>query len=975
MLEITSFLRENDDFAVICHYDADGLTAGAISALMLDRLGKKYSVTPARQLDEQRIQAVKDKGKHYLFVDMGSGQIPVITEHFDSFGIIDHHETLGDTDQPHFNAHLMGWDGAKEISGAGCTYMVAKAVDKKNVDLSPIALVGAVGDMQDSTGALVGKNREILEDGIKTGLIEAKNDISLYGRHSRPLTQFLAFSSEPFFQGLTGDEDACGAFLSELGIPVKKNEEWVYYSDLSESQKKKLISALFVLGKRNFVPEFLLKSLVREVYELTQEEPRTPLRDAREFATVLNACVAPDSLITSSDGLIMTIDGVKQGENIFSLNESDLKLEKDSSHRVTKVKVPEYLHLFKLKTKPGKEVVATENHEFLVANSRGMKWKHAEEISTDDYLATARFLSNNSGFTTLNVLDLFKHGEIIRFAGGKFRLRKCMVTINETRLGKDFFELVGFVIGDGHLSKHALDLVFSRDERGQQLKQKYSKIISRYFGLDNPTVYSRHSFENVMWNNKTLKEVFIRVGIPQGKKDTIVSISPKLLSANNHCIAALIRGLIESDGNLYHGGIEFSTHSSKLAKQLPLLLLRFGIQSHRTSRRCHDCDGYKHRVLICGHENLVKYREKIGFSTTQRKKRFTQIVNSKKISKSQTSLIPGVNTSLRQLHKLLKIPNNWSPHFTYYKRGKIPTKRNLKEYYAYFKQRHDECTKVLAKNEINIAEILDVFHISMREFSKNAGISREYLRFIRDGKKPGKNAQRKLEQGVTFYKGQLDLARLHLDNLNRFLESSIVWEKVSDVSVPPRLDLVYDITMKNNQSYLIDGVVVHNCGRHERGDIGIKVCMGDRGEAMHEAEALLQKHRRLLRDGLEFAKDKGLEERDNCFVLDAGTHIQDTLIGVIAGMVYSFKEVSQDKPILGLALDEEGQLKASGRGNWALVHKGLHLGKALKQACEQLGGEGGGHSIAAGARVAPEKKEEFIQLFDSLVGKQLKREG
>ena len=39
---------------------------------------------------------------------------------------------------------------------------------------------------------------------------------------------------------------------------------------------------------------------------------------------------------------------------------------------------------------------------------------------------------------------------------------------------------------------------------------------------------------------------------------------------------------------------------------------------------------------------------------------------------------------------------------------------------------------------------------------------------------------------------------------------------------------------------------------------------------------------------------------------------------------------------------------------------------------EKLGGEGGGHAIAAGIRFPKDKVDEFIRLFNEALGRQLK---
>jgi len=284
---VVDFIKDHGEFTVVCHYDADGLAAGAIVSSTLDRLGKKNRVIPTKQMDSERIKLIKS-GKNHIFADFGSGQIPVLEEHLQDYAIIDHHATLGTTEKPHFNAHLVGWDGATEISGAGMAYVVAREFGFK--DLAAIAIVGAVGDMQDSSGQLVGFNREILADGVKAGVLDSYKDIRLFGRHSRPLTQFIAYCADPIFPGLSGDEDASNAFITSLGLPIKRGEEWLRYSSLSKEQQKHLISALYVYGKQHDVPESYLKSLIGEVYELPREDEKSFLRDAKDFSTLLNAC-------------------------------------------------------------------------------------------------------------------------------------------------------------------------------------------------------------------------------------------------------------------------------------------------------------------------------------------------------------------------------------------------------------------------------------------------------------------------------------------------------------------------------------------------------------------------------------------------------------------------------------------------------------------------------------------------------------
>lgn len=83
----------------------------------------------------------------------------------------------------HVNPHMFSIDGSSEISGSGVTYLVAKMMGRQNRDLSPLAVVGAVGDFQESAhGRLVGYNRHILDDAISTDLLREERDVRLFGR-------------------------------------------------------------------------------------------------------------------------------------------------------------------------------------------------------------------------------------------------------------------------------------------------------------------------------------------------------------------------------------------------------------------------------------------------------------------------------------------------------------------------------------------------------------------------------------------------------------------------------------------------------------------------------------------------------------------------------------------------------------------------------------------------------------------------
>jgi RecJ-like exonuclease len=157
--------------------------------------------------------------------------------------------------------------------------------------------------------------------------------------------------------------------------------------------------------------------------------------------------------------------------------------------------------------------------------------------------------------------------------------------------------------------------------------------------------------------------------------------------------------------------------------------------------------------------------------------------------------------------------------------------------------------------------------------------------------------------------------------------------------------------------------------RYDHADIGLAVCMGDRGKSYDEASTLLNEHRKNLVEGINLVKEQGTVRMEHLQYFDSGNKIRETIVGIVAGMCTSF--VKHDVPIIAFA-DTDGGVKVSSRGNYDLIRKGLNLGNAIGEAAMSVGGTGGGHDIAAGAFIPREAKNEFLKILDSKIGLQIR---
>ncbi|MFB6119274.1 DHHA1 domain-containing protein [Halosegnis sp.] len=292
-------LRAAERVLVVSHIDADGLTSAAIAGTALKRAGIPHEQTFYKQLDETAVaELAATDYETVLFTDFGSGQLPEILAHAEGDGftpvIVDHHQPAEtDVNPPyHLNPLLFGINGARELSGAGAAYVLARALESSGVDnrdLAATAVVGAVGDMQDSGGQLHGANAAIVEEGVAAGALAEGKDLAVYGKQTRPLPKLLEYATDTHVPGISSSYAGAVEFLDGLDVDCQVEGDWKRWVDLTDAERRRVASALVQHAVRRGVPARKIEQLVATTYTLTAEPEGTELRDASEFSTLLNA--------------------------------------------------------------------------------------------------------------------------------------------------------------------------------------------------------------------------------------------------------------------------------------------------------------------------------------------------------------------------------------------------------------------------------------------------------------------------------------------------------------------------------------------------------------------------------------------------------------------------------------------------------------------------------------------------------------
>ncbi len=204
---------------VISHHDVDGICAGSIVTASMLRAGLRVHTSFMDNPGDGELARISAGTWDVAVVsDMGSGQMAELGGMGRPMVVLDHHMKQGGERPAHVrevNAGDFGYEGAKDVSGAGMALLFALAVGgEAKWDLAPLALAGAIGDMQD-VGGFRRLNAAILAEATRRGIVEHRPSIAISGP---TVADALARSNDPFLKGVSGRPEGAAELLAKLGI-------------------------------------------------------------------------------------------------------------------------------------------------------------------------------------------------------------------------------------------------------------------------------------------------------------------------------------------------------------------------------------------------------------------------------------------------------------------------------------------------------------------------------------------------------------------------------------------------------------------------------------------------------------------------------------------------------------------------------------------------------------------------------------
>ena len=150
------------------------------------------------------------------------------------------------------------------------------------------------------------------------------------------------------------------------------------------------------------------------------------------------------------------------------------------------------------------------------------------------------------------------------------------------------------------------------------------------------------------------------------------------------------------------------------------------------------------------------------------------------------------------------------------------------------------------------------------------------------------------------------------------------------------------------------------------GGIGVGICLGNKDSLAYARELNYNSKKDLIEATVELDKMKVTPMEHIQFFDSTASGFTGMLCSIVMHFIGD-----PEKPTIGINYGTDGKAKASARGSWEQLDKGIDLSVAMREASESVGGQGGGHRIASGANFPSFRGQEFLKNLDEIIGKQL----
>ncbi len=420
---------------------------------------------------------------------------------------------------------------------------------------------------------------------------------------------------------LANKQETAVEFLNKITGFIKQLPGWVNVSFNKSSQKHVKLSN----GSE-------LKAVATSTDALRGYTPTIMILDEAAFIeggqALWSACLAAigcldeSTMILSNNGFVELGDIIENKEDLgfhpltkgISVVNKDNKFETpDQGYKSS------YTDTYTIKTRFGHTLTGSWKHPLMVNG----EWKQMQQIVKGDKI---KFGYNQEIFGNNNIIDMSD----VKFNANADNFAEQI----DLSKNLDLVYLMGLFLAEGNYIKGGLAITCGDREiqnrlltDGYWLKQ-WTKNVAR----------DHHFYINSTYYHK----LFQKVGLNKVNHASKKVFPKQILQASSDVIVKFLQGMFDGDGCSNDKIVKYSTTSKRLAEQLQIVLLNFGIRSRISytetktsnssviSNKNHMCKIYEVFIL---ESNIPKFYEKIGFGLDRKQENVKHHIGKKNKTK------------------------------------------------------------------------------------------------------------------------------------------------------------------------------------------------------------------------------------------------------------------------------------------------------------------------------------------------------
>ncbi len=344
--------------------------------------------------------------------------------------------------------------------------------------------------------------------------------------------------------------------------------------------------------------------------DVRQQVREKGLRNVTLLTQAPTGCVAPDTLISTQNGLMPMVNLGDPNGTQWQLMTRDIHTD-EGLRKTSHFYVNGYQPVKKVTTKRGFGITATHNHRLRVVDQNGdYVWRRMDEMSVSDKVVMKRGTLTHSQDLPLQSVEQ-----------GNRALSELPSTLTP-----DFAEMLGLYMGDDGYTKKRGGIHLVVAQKDPDLLNHVSELLQNIWGERHIAIEEREGCWIASLNAQYATRFFDANGLrkPEGNHGEGAAgafIPAKVLEAGKAHVASFLRGLFEADGSVSRGTITLVSTSKTLIDQVQVALLGLGIIATQRAMPQQD-NRYGTRALyelqMLNRREAQRFMQEVGF-ISQRK--------------------------------------------------------------------------------------------------------------------------------------------------------------------------------------------------------------------------------------------------------------------------------------------------------------------------------------------------------------------